>query len=264
MKQLTLFEKCRKTRMTLWFTLLVFGIAFFYAAVCTPIYIWGVSDILIADSAFPMIWDGVMLICNYSFYWVVFVFLFYMLFRFGFRNCGKIFVICGCVILFRYLANLLSGYLVTGFGESVASFWYDLPYMLLDVLFDCILICVFIWILYVKQRNYTYQTGQGSEVLLRSNLPFEGFSPLRNPVQRSLLLGAMIPAGAQMISRVIYDIFYGAPTGIVDLLWMIVSYASDIMFFFVGYIVMLLLVNRLFFSEEKARLADQGIFMEQK
>jgi len=262
MKQLSLFEECRKNRMTKQFACLLFGIAAFYAVVCTPVFIWAVSDILIAESVFPLIWDAVMLICNYAFYWIAFAYAFYMFFRFETRRCGAILGIYGCVVTFRYVANLIAGYVVTGFADGISKVWDDLPYMLLDILFDCVLMGLFVWIVYVKQRNYTYQTGQHSSVFLRSNLPYDSFFQKDNPALRIPLLGAIIPAAVQLISRVIYDLFYGAPSSLVDLLWMIFSYASDFLFFLVGYFVILLMLNRMFFSEEKARLADKGLFSD--
>ena len=63
----------------------------------------------------------------------------------------------------------------------------------------------------------------------------------------------MIPSALMLISRVIYDVSLGGAAGLGDLLWMITYYASDIVSIFVGYFVILLLVNRLYLREETAK-----------
>ena len=73
------------------------GIALFYAAVCTPVYLWSVSDVVIADTAFPAVWDMVQQLVHYCFYWTAFAFLIYLAARYTLRACrGFLFWYAAC------------------------------------------------------------------------------------------------------------------------------------------------------------------------
>ena len=252
--ELTLFEKCRKKRMLVWFSVWLFAISAFYAAVCTPVYHVLNSDILISDTVFPLLWDTLMQILNYLFYWGAFAIVLYAIFRLGIKNCISFLGIYVGTVFFRYFSNLLAGFLTNGFPLMDRFLSDDLPYLILDIVLDLLLMGVFVWILIaVQRRNTTARNRKRGEFLL-SNLPFVKLFDLKNPVQLAAFLGALIPSAVLLISRVIFDISYGAPTGIVDLLWMAVYYVSDIGSALIGFILAVLLVNRFYFSEEKARL----------
>ena len=72
---------------------------------------------------------------------------------------------------------------------------------------------------------------------------------------RILLCVAAVPAGFQLLSRLIYDFSNGLPRDLPDLLWMVTYYLSDFAFVIVGYLVTQMLLNRLAVKEEEARLA---------
>ena len=68
-----------------------------------------------------------------------------------------------------------------------------------------------------------------------------------NIILRTVLFLALIPAGIQLLLRLYYDIFFwGAIRGWLDLLWVILYYLSDLIFVPVGYLVMIVLINRLY------------------
>ena len=98
-----------------------------------------------------------------------------------------------------------------------------------------------------------YQKKQ-KDFALEKAFPITKLFDWKSVFLHSVICVAAIPAAVQLISRVIYDISYGAPTSIIDLLWMIVSYTSDVANLFIGYLVIVLLLNRLHMREEKALL----------
>jgi predicted membrane protein len=59
---------------------------------------------------------------------------------------------------------------------------------------------------------------------------------------------------------VFYDFHLGAPTGFSDLLWMILYYLSDVVGALIGYLVMVLLLNRFFLQELRAKESDSSLF----
>ena len=91
-------------------------------------------------------------------------------------------------------------------------------------------------------------------------MPFASMFSFSNGMQRANLLMAAIPAVTQIVYRAIYDIaFYGVARDLADLLWMISYYLADVLSMVVGYFVILLLLNRFYLNEEKARLEYRQI-----
>ena len=247
--ELSLFERCRKKKLTVQLAVWLFVIALFYAAVCTPISRVVASDILLADTVVPLIIDVLGLLCNYLFYWAAFAFLLYAVFRLEIKNSIPLLAVYAGAVVFRYLANQIADFCVFGFPSVNDFFSLYLPYCLIDMLLDLAQIAVAVLlILCLKKRAANAQTAVFEE------LPVTKLFDYKKTVLRAGVLLGIIPATAQLISRVIYDIWYGAPTGLADLLWMIVSYLSDLAFVLIGYAVIVLFLNRFCLSEKKAKL----------
>lgn len=255
--ELTLFEHCQRRRMTRRLAVYLFITAGFYAAVCTPVYLIAVSDVLIQDTAFPMVWDCLMMLVNYGFYWISFSFVAYAALRFRISKCMPLLSLYAGMVVFRYGANIIAGFLVNGF-PTVNSFLSDtFPYFLIDIILDWVQMAVVVFILYWIDKNSPHRRAEQRGALLLSNMPIVGLLNFQNPVMRAALWSGIVPAAVQLLSRVRYDIAVGAPVNAVDLLWMIVYYLSDILMALVGYFLMVLLLNRLFLKEEKARRQDE-------
>lgn len=255
--ELTLFEHCQRRRMLRRLAVYLLLTACFYAAVCTPVYLIAVSDVLIQDTAFPMVWDCLMTLVNYGFYWISFSFVSYAALRFHISKCIPLLSLYAGMVVFRYGANLLAGFLVNGFPTANSFLADTFPYFLIDIVLDWAQMAVVVFILYWIVKNTPHKRGEKRDSLLRSHMPIVGLFHFQNPATRAALWSGIIPAAVQLLSRVRYDIAVGAPVNAVDLLWMIVYYLSDILMALVGYFLIVLLLNRLFLREEKARLQDE-------
>lgn len=62
-----------------------------------------------------------------------------------------------------------------------------------------------------------------------SDIKFRSVYSPREPLQRSALLAGIMLAAIKIISRIIFDIFYGAPEGISEIAVMTAYYLSDIL-----------------------------------
>ena len=227
-----MFDQGREKKRTLSLAAFLFGIALFYAVVCTPLSLLVSSDILLADTVLPLLMDVLMLLCNYLFYWIA---------------CRPILAVYAGAVFFRYFANMTAGFFVIGFPTGNEFLKLHLPYLLIDIVLDLLLITLVAFLVCKfkkKQKDFTPEKV----------FPITRLFDWDSAFLRSTLLVAAIPAAVQLISRVIYDISYGAPTSTVDLLWMIIYYVSDIANVLIGYLVIVLILNRLHLSEEKARL----------
>jgi len=251
---ISVFDLCRKQKLTKGFLLSLCGISLFYAAVCTPVFHMLSSDILLQNSMYPLLLDFLMQFLNYLFYWVAFAFLLYTYFRFDVEKFRSFLWIYALVVVLRYLANLIAG-----FCMIERPMWEDfltmyLPYLLLDILLDLAQMGALIWILRSVKRRGTMQARRKGGELLLTNLPISGMFDFKNPISRSAFFASSIPAFVQLVSQIIFDLFYGAPTGLSDLLWMIFYYLLHAVYLFVGFLVLILLINHFYLNEEKARM----------
>lgn len=229
------------------------SVALFYAAVCTPVYLWASNDILIKSSAFSLVWDTVMSACNYLFYWIALAMLIYALHRFDLADCRSFFLAFAAISIVRYFANHIAGSIVMGF-QSVNSFFEDyLPYILIDVLLDWIIMGIAVGIVWGILKKQLYPQNGDRFSLLSTQLPLERLFDLHGTLGRSTLLVAIVPSAFHMLSRVIYDLAHGAPTGLADLLWIITGYMIDVLSVLIGYIAMLFLLNKFYLWEHKQR-----------
>ena len=243
----SLFEEGRAKKRTLLLAVCLFGISLFYAVVCTPISLLVSSDILLSDTALPLLLDVLMLLCNYLFYWIAFSVTLYGIYRTGLGACKGVFAVYACAVLFRYSANMTAGFFVIGFPTSDVFFRKHFPYLLIDIVLDLVLIALVAFVVCKIQKKQ-------KDFAMEKAFPIVKLFDRKSMFLHSVICVAAIPAAVQLISRVIYDISYGAPTSIIDLLWMIVSYASDVANLFIGYLVIVLLLNRLHLREAKAQL----------
>ena len=251
---LSVFELCRKQKLRTELLLSLSAISLFYAVVCTPIFHVLSSDVLLQTSIYPLLLDFIMQFLNYLYFWIAFSYALYAFFRFDLSNCYSIFgVYCGTVVA-RYLANLIAGFFMTG-----VPLWKDfvsgyLPYLLIDICLDLAQMGVLIWVLTAVKNKHALQMYRKRGSFLLSNLPFSGMFNFINPIQRAVFWAAVIPASVQLLSQIIFDMFQGLPLSLSGMLWMIFYYLLTVIYLFVGYFVMVLMINRFCLNEEKARL----------
>ena len=74
-----------------------------------------------------------------------------------------------------------------------------------------------------------------------------------DPLRASALLGAILISFVRVVSRISYDISYGAPTDQADLLWMIAYYSLDILIGVVAYFAMLCLITKMSIKENSSK-----------
>ena len=231
------------------------AITAFYAVVCTPIFSWATSDVLIQRSVFPLIWDTVMSVCNYLYFWMALSALLYAIARFGFSQCYSVFGTVIAISFVRYFLFYFAGCVVAGFPSINDFFEYEFLEIMLNFFADVLLMAIAVAIAYA-----VFQKKLANNPLINDRfaglskvLPADRLFDLQNAIGKATLLVAVIPSAFRMISRIIYDLAYGAPTGLADLLWIITGYLLDILSVLIGYVVMLLLINRFYLLEIKER-----------
>ena len=259
--KLSLYEICRKKRMTAGVVAIMIAVAFLYAAVCMPVFIWAKSDVLLADSIFLVVWELVSTAVNYLFYWVSFSFMLYFAARFTLQN-SKSFLggyVGACAVM--YLVSLISSGVING---VTAFSLRDIGDVVMYVGFDAALMAIAVLVtqkmLGREQENVACEYGiqklndADDLTILPQHLPFTSFFNFKNKLMKTLFWIILIPSAWHILSRLYYDIFFfGIPVDAVDLLWMIFYYVSEVITFFVGYFFSIFVLNFIFAREERKR-----------
>ena len=93
---------------------------------------------------------------------------------------------------------------------------------------------------------------------LTEGLPLFKLFAFQRGIQCAAWVIACVPATAQLLSRVRYDISYGAPRGLLDLIWMVVFYCSDVLSVLIGYLVIVWVWNQISVKETEAKKDFEG------
>lgn len=256
--KLTLFEQIQYRQLKKMFAFWLLIIAVPYAAVCTPIYHMINSNVLLSGSLPSLLLDFLMDLLNQLFYWGAFAVLIYTACRHGIEQCNWFVGIYSAIVLFRYIANLLAGYIMVGFPKLSDFFKNDFGSLVFDTVLDILLLGIVFWIL----RSMLSKSKGRGEPLMQSVFPLKRIFTIGNPVQKSVFFAAVLPAAVRVLSRIIFDLFYGAPTDLLDLLWMTTYYLLDLLGIVIGIIVITMILNRIYFKEMIAKAEDQSIFSE--
>lgn len=202
--------------------ILLFSVALFYAAVCTPVWVWITNDIGVSD-VFRQIWDFLLDAVKFAFYWLAVAFVLRSV-RDS-RRAKTVLLLAGSASVLLNFGSLAAGLLLTRDLETIGA---DLFSAALSVLLDVAQFLLF--------RLFAYLTVEHHQ---SDRIP-----------TRAMLLCAAVPSVFQLIGRLIYDIGIGAPTGKKDLIVMIAYYLADLVSIAIGYLAILLLTDRLTDSKE--------------
>lgn len=243
-----MFESYRKKRMRHFVLVCLLAIALIQGALIKPIFLSVASNSAFRDTPIPLLIDFLYSLLELIFYWVSFAALLYAYTRFSSKFAWGIVGIYAVATVIRYGAELLFGYLLMGFSDA-DQLLLDAFSATLDIFLMLLLIGVaFLVILFALRKQIALSNQERSEIFT----PYFSVSrmfDLKNPILKALFLLAVLPCLMRVFSHISTDLYLGAPTATVDLIWMVVTYLSDILFVFVGYYVMLLLINQIRIKE---------------
>ena len=85
--------------------------------------------------------------------------------------------------------------------------------------------------------------------------PMVGLLNLKKPLHKLCFFSALIPAGIKLLSRLYYDIFFwGLPADAAEWLLVATYYVGDIATLFIGYFVLLYLLQAFYTAEAKRKI----------
>ena len=216
-QNLTVFKK--KMRQHIALASLVFfsvylALSIVYDMVC--------SDIVLSITLLPTALNTMVSLCDVVAYGVCFSLLLYSIYVIGVKpSLSLVYVYCGAVLV-KYIANIALHILVFKSAPYVADYIYVLIIWALEVLLT-------VAVLFIIKISLTKQQGK--------TVAFTKLFSTSNPLQVTSLAIAVFISATKLVQRLVYDISYGAPSGISEFLWILGAYLSDILILFIVYLV---------------------------
>lgn len=181
-------------------------------------------------------------ILDIAVYSIAFSFFVYATYRYTLRGALPFFGIYVGLTALRRVASLLVEILFSG-AIGADDIFSTVIYFGLDLI-TCLIV---IWITFYECNKYVsylkvwkkVQRDLGKDTTPPALWPFEKVFSKKNPLQVCALKVGILLSAVKIISRIIFDFYIGAPTGISDLLIMIIYYLSDILIGVVMYAAML-------------------------
>lgn len=228
-----------------------------YSAGIMPLLNLVNTNVLYSETVLSPVLDLVLLVCNYFIYWIAFSYLLYGIARFGFTACkGMVWIFVGISFLRPAVGFLMSYWMGLDALDVL-----DVRDFLVSGVVDCLQLALAVWIINRTDRRLV------AKHKLIAHLPLPGLFTRQNPVPIVIAKLAVVPAALYMATRVIYDltaVFVSAPETMWEYLWMFMGYFSDVVFAFVGYLVMVLLVNSIVLAEERAEIEYEDSVLAKK
>ena len=160
-------------------------------------------------------------------------------------------------ITFRRICDLAGVLILYGSLDSL-----DLTYAVVYILLDAALALVVFFL--ARSGATAFYRSQAlamkKEMLFKDadvHISFEGIHPFRkivntkNFIQLRILIISLILAGIKVLSRLVYDIDYGAPADLGEFFTMVIYYLSDLFLAVVFYALAVLILNKLFRQKQK-------------
>ena len=243
---------------------ILFGFTFgFYGLIVFGMslpYTYANTDIVLYTSVLPELLDVLMDITEIAVFALGFGIFMYACFHRATKNqkLGLVGIFSGAV-LFRRLCDLLVSLIIFS-AIDIENLIYAVVYLLLDLLL--------VWgiSLFIHLRSNRYFKNiilkAKASALFKDDLPvdlkkedlfpFKKLYSKENPLQSCALWSGIILSAVKIVSRMLYDIGYGAPSGIMEILIMVVYYGSDIALGILFYFGALFVLTRIFRAKSKS------------
>ena len=239
------------------FAVLSFGLTLAYLA-CN-------NNIVLYQSALPEIIDIFRDLFEILAWAIAFSMLTYaILYRLTKKTRLNLFALLGGILLLRRIFDLA----VTLIMYRTISIYDDVIYNLIYWITD-LLIVLFAWILTSSTANAYYRrraSKSKSKALFQDNAkidastkdfyPFQKIFTKENPLQLCLLKIALLFSASKLLSRLIFDLGYGAPADIAEFFVMLLYYLSDLLCGVIFYTFCILIFQFIFNKIQQKKLDD--------
>lgn len=259
MESLDQYLKYRKKKALGLCAVLLFALGGFQGFFFNPLVLFVSSDALLANEVVLMLLDVIYSFLNLLFYWIGLTFLLFFCVRFSSVSLLPLFAIYTSAAILRYASALLSGYLLMGF-PLIDDFLTDALYLGIDVLLDLVIWGIALLVASLSLRDCFVNKNGAGETALTKHVPFSKLLDFKNPISKAMAFIACVPSVFQILYRIRYDLYIGVPSDVIDLLWMILYYVTDLITILIAYFVMLSILNCVHLREMRSKaLYDEDL-----
>ncbi len=234
-------------------TLILSAVIFFslQAFILNPLYVYTGNDVLFSETPIPEILGIFNDICYPLGYALCFACVSYAIFKFSFSRSAKPIIILSVAFLLRYVANYVVSSIAEGgfrFSDIPASVLLPFGLDILIFAIICAIVCT-----RIKRYYVDYEQMLKANAALGKRMPSvhedvfvdQKIISFKNPLHYSAALTGVVLSAVKILTRIRYDILFGAPDGAADVIWMIAYYMSDILIAPLVYAASLLLFSYL-------------------
>lgn len=238
MENNNIYNLLRK-KILMFFSVSAFILYSIYSFLLAPLHVYLSTNVLYSATALPELVEFIYTACELTVFFMGFACIIYFVYRLGAKKSFSMLLVYSIFTFYKLCTNfsmsLIMGMMSSADDISMAALT-GLTYLIIELFVLALLFFIFI-LIFKKAPS-------------RKNLiPFSHMIDLKNPLQKSALAAAVIISAFKIISRIIYDFFYGAPQSLSDFLWMVGYYASDI---FIGVIAYFVIIYFLLHFDSKA------------
>ncbi len=238
------FYNITKKRILMFFSITAFILYSVYSFLLAPLYVYLSTNILYSHTALPELVEFIYTACELAVFFIGFACIIYFIYAFGAKKSLPIVLVYSLFTLYKLLANfamsLITGMITSTDDISMAAYT-GLSYLIIELFVLALLFFIF-FLIFKKSSS------------CRNLIPFSHMIDFKNPLQKAALAAAAIISAFKIVSRIIYDFFYGAPQSLSDFLWMVGYYTSDI---FIGVIAYFTIIYFLLHFDSKAGKAKE-------
>ena len=219
----------------------IFALTTIYSCVLLPLYVFAETDVLLVESVLPIILEWVYPLVDTVSLTLGFGFVIYAIYEFDLRGAWSVIGVPAVAIAYKYIADLVISFVMSGESMGI-DYAYTLVYIILELaLLIAIIIIANRFISAYKEQECIRIKGLkflGKENTERPLLPFTSVMDLKNPIQKAIFVTSVIMSAIKIVLRIRLDIFIGAPSGLREVLTMVIYYISDVLVMPISYIVM--------------------------
>ncbi len=263
--QTDLLQEHRQKRYRRIFWIFLGACVGFYTLIYMPIYYLLSSNVLWSNSPLLLLWMEVIEpLMNYTFYWGSFGFVLYALLVSGWKRAGAFSAFYAAAAFLRYFTGLFSYMWIMGAIHWSSFMAMDFWGLVFSFLMDCAQVAIVLLAAYTIIRKLQKKDSRfrSPGAIRETYLPFVRVMDWKNPVFRLSLIAASVPAVIQILSRIYYDLdlilVRGMQiSGVGEVIVMLSYYITDIATAFLGAMVLSLLLNSFYRSDEKYKAEEE-------
>jgi len=207
------------------------------------------NNIVYMNSALMYVLEIGLQLLDLALYAVAFSFFVFATQRYGFRASVPFFISYTVLTVLRRILSLVLELLLSG-AVGADDFVSIGVYFLLDMV-TCAVVLGIIAYEFKKYNAYLAEWKKAQRALGKDDAPpalcpFEKLYSRANPLQVCALKIGVLLSAVKILSRIIFDIYYGAPTTFSEVLIMVIYYLSDILIGVLVYAAMFWIFGRLY------------------